>query len=193
MKLNPTTLADAWLIDLEKRGDERGWFARTMDAKVFADHGMDSVFVQQNASVSAQAGTLRGLHFQRPPDGEAKLVRCVRGSLMDVIVDLRKGSPSYMKHEAFELSAENGRMLYVPKGFAHGFQTLTDDVEASYLVSAYYAPQAEGGLRYDDPRLGIEWPRPVSVISPKDASWPLIGDADPALGEFGRSREVTVS
>ena len=183
MIYHETTLADAWLIDLEKRGDERGWFARTMDAREFADRGMDSVFVQQNASVSARAGTVRGMHFQRPPHAEAKLVRCVRGHLLDVIVDLRPGSPSYLHHEAFELSAGNGHMLYVPRGFAHGFQTLVDDVEASYLVSAFYAPEAEGGLRHDDPRLGITWPRPVSVLSPKDASWPLLDEGNPGLGQ----------
>ncbi|TNC73463.1 dTDP-4-dehydrorhamnose 3,5-epimerase [Rubellimicrobium roseum] len=181
MNYRETTLKDAWILDLEKRGDDRGWFARTFDAKEFEVHGMDSVFVQQNASSSARKGTLRGLHFQRGADSEAKLVRCLRGAIVDVIVDLRRGSPSYMKHEAFELSAGNGRMLYVPRGFAHGFQTLTDDVEVSYLVSAYYAPQAEGGLRYDDPRLGIVWPLPVSVISPKDANWPLLDSDDPDL------------
>jgi dTDP-4-dehydrorhamnose 3,5-epimerase len=181
MKILTTTLADAKLIELEKRGDERGWFARTMDAKIFAAHGMDSQFVQQNASTSAQAGTLRGLHFQREPHAEAKLIRCLRGRILDVIVDLRPTSPSYLRHEAFDLSAENSRMLYVPKGFAHGFQTLTDDVEVSYLVSAYYMPEAEGGLRYDDPRLGIPWPLPVSVISPKDAAWPLMADESPIL------------
>lgn len=181
MKLHDTTLADARLIDLEKRGDERGWFARTMDARIFAEHGMDHEFVQQNASVSAHAGTLRGLHFQREPHSEAKLVRCLRGRIVDVIVDLRQGSPSFLRHEAFELSAENSRMLYVPRGFAHGFQTLTDDVEVSYLVSAYYAPDHESGLRYDDPRLGIDWPLPVSVISPKDASWSYVTEERPDL------------
>ncbi len=163
------------------RGDERGWFARTMDAREFALRGMDSAFVQQNASVSAQAGTVRGMHFQRFPHAEAKLVRCVRGSLLDVIVDLRQDSPSYLKHEAFTLSAENSRMLYVPRGFAHGFQTLVDNVEANYLVSAFYAPEAEGGLRYDDPRLSIAWSLPVSVVSPKDASWPLLDSGNPGL------------
>jgi dTDP-4-dehydrorhamnose 3,5-epimerase len=181
MIYNATTLADAWLIELEKRGDDRGWFARTMDASEFAERGMDSVFVQQNASMSARAGTIRGLHFQRSPHAEAKLVRCLRGRIIDVIVDLRRGSPSYMRHESFELSAENARLLYVPKGFAHGFQTLTDDVEVSYLVSAAYAPEAEGGLRFDDPRLAIAWPMPVSVVSPKDASWPLLALDDPGI------------
>jgi dTDP-4-dehydrorhamnose 3,5-epimerase len=180
MIYHETSLKDAWLIDLERRGDDRGWFARSMDAREFAARGMDSVFVQQNGSMSAQAGTIRGLHFQRPPHAEAKLVRCLRGRILDVIVDLRPDSPSHMRHESFELSAESGRMLYVPKGFAHGFQTLTDDVEVSYLVSAYYEPSAEGGLRWDDPRLGIAWPLPPSVISPKDAAWPLLAEGGPA-------------
>jgi dTDP-4-dehydrorhamnose 3,5-epimerase len=149
-----------------------------MDAQEFAEHGMDSVFVQQNASTSTSRGTIRGLHFQRPPHAEAKLIRCLRGRILDVIVDLRAASSSAMRHEAFELSAENGLMLYVPKGFAHGFQTLTDDVEVTYLVSARYAPEAEGGLRHDDPKLSIAWPLPVSVISPKDAGWPLLGNED---------------
>jgi dTDP-4-dehydrorhamnose 3,5-epimerase len=179
MRIELTTLAGARLIQLEKRGDERGWFARTMDARVFAEQGMDSEFVQQNASTSARAGTLRGLHFQRPPDAEAKLVRCLRGRILDVIVDLRRSSPTFLRHEGFELSAENGNMLYVPRGFAHGFQTLTNDVEVSYLVSAFYAPDAEGGLRWDDHRLGIAWPLPVSVISPKDAAWPHIPEGGP--------------
>lgn len=178
MIFHETTLSDAWLIDLDRRGDERGWFARTMDAQSFADRGMDHAFVQQNASQSAHAGTLRGMHFQRPPKAEAKLVRCHRGRILDVIVDLRRDSPSFLRHEAFELSAETGRMLYVPRGFAHGFQTLVDDVEVGYLVSAPYAPEAEGGLRHDDPRLGIAWPLPVSVISPKDAAWPPLAEED---------------
>jgi dTDP-4-dehydrorhamnose 3,5-epimerase len=181
MIYHEATLRDAWLLEPERRGDERGWFARTMDAAEFAARGMASVWVQQNASVSVHRGTVRGLHFQRPPHAEAKLIRCLRGAILDVIVDLRPGSDSHLRHEGFELSAENGRLLYVPKGFAHGFQTLTDDVEVSYLVSAAYAPQAEGGLRHDDPRLGIAWPLPVSVISPKDAAWPLLaaGGAGP--------------
>lgn len=181
MIYHETTLKDAWLIDLERRGDERGWFARTMDAREFEARGMDHLFVQQNASTSARAGTVRGLHFQRGADAEAKLVRCLRGAILDVIVDLRRGSPSFMRHEAFELSAANGRMLYVPRGFAHGFQTLVDDVEVSYLVSAFYAPASEGGLRHDDPRLGLAWPLPVSVISPKDAAWPLLEGDDPGI------------
>ena len=174
-----TSLADAWLIEIEPRGDERGFFARTMCREEFAAHGMASDYVQQNMSTSAQAGTLRGLHFQRAPHAEAKLVRCLRGAIVDIIVDLRAASPSYLRHEAFELTAANRRQLYVPPGFAHSFQTLTDDTEVSYLVSAAYAPVAEGGLRYDDPALGITWPLPVTAISDKDSKWPLLkaGDA----------------
>lgn len=180
MKFQSTTLADAWLIDLEPRGDARGMFARTMCAGEFAAHGLRTQFVQQNMSISAERGTLRGMHFQRPPHAEAKLIRCIRGAILDVIVDLRRDSPTFLRHEAFELTADNRRQLYVPEGFAHGFQTLSDDVEVTYLVSAAYAPASESGVRWDDPRLGIAWPLPVSTISDKDATWPLIDfDGDP--------------
>lgn len=174
MKFHETTLKDAWLIEPELRGDERGSFARTFCKDEFAQHGLLTEYVQQNMSVSAAAGTIRGMHFQRPPYTEAKLVRCVRGKILDVIVDLRRDSPSYLKHEGFELSAQNHMQLYVPPGFAHAFQTLVDDIEVSYLVSAPYTPQAEGGVRYSDPVLGISWPLPVTVISEKDANWPLL-------------------
>lgn len=174
MIFHETTLKDAWLIDLELRGDERGVFARTMCREEFAAHGMATEYVQQNMSISAKAGTIRGMHYQRPPYTEAKLVRCLRGAILDVIVDLRKDSPTYLKHEGFELSAENKRQLYVPPGFAHSFQTLVDDIEVSYLVSAPYTPSAEGGVRFNDPMLGIQWPLPVTTISDKDANWPLL-------------------
>ena len=176
MKFHATTLADARLIELQERGDERGMFARTMCVDEFAAEGLVTTFVQQNMSISAEKGTLRGMHFQLPPHGEVKLIRCVRGAILDVIVDIRPGSPTFLRHEGFELTAANRRELYVPAGFAHGFQTLTEDVEVSYLVSAAYTPQAERGLRHDDPRLGIEWPLPVTVISDKDAAWPPIED-----------------
>lgn len=179
MLFHKTTLQDAYLIELEPRGDERGWFARTMCQGEFAAHGLATEYVQQNLSGSAKAGTLRGMHFQRGADAEAKLVRCTRGAVIDVIVDLRGGSPTYLKHEAFELTVANRHQLYVPPGFAHGFQTLVDDVEMTYLVSAMYAPASEGGLRYNDPALGIDWPVAVTTISDKDAAWPLLkaGDA----------------
>jgi dTDP-4-dehydrorhamnose 3,5-epimerase len=145
----------------------------------FEAHGLVSTFVQQNTSFSADKGTLRGLHFQRGSASEAKLVRCTQGAIVDVIVDLRADSPSFMKHEAFELTATNHRELYVPPGFAHSFQTLTADVEVSYLVSSPYTPAAEWGLRYSDPRLAIAWPLAVTGISDKDAAWPLL-EADTA-------------
>ncbi|KQT60483.1 MULTISPECIES: dTDP-4-dehydrorhamnose 3,5-epimerase [unclassified Aureimonas] len=174
MIFHETDLKDARLIDIEPRGDERGWFGRTFCADEFGKQGLETIFVQQNASVSAEKGTVRGMHFQRPPHGEVKLLRCLRGAILDVIIDLRRSSPTFLRHQGFELSAENRRLLYVPKGFAHGFQTLTDDVEVSYLVSSPYTPASEGGVRFDDPLFGIEWPLPVSVISEKDAKWALV-------------------
>jgi dTDP-4-dehydrorhamnose 3,5-epimerase len=174
MIFHKTSLQDAYLIELEKKGDDRGFFARTMCRNEFAAHGLDTEYVQQNTSFSANKGTLRGMHYQLPPFTEAKLVRCITGALVDIIVDLRRDSPSFMKHERFELTDRNRLELYVPRGFAHAFQTISDDVEVSYLVSAPYTPSAERGVRYSDPRLGIEWPLPVTVISDKDASWPLL-------------------
>lgn len=181
MKFIETSLAGAYVIELEPRGDDRGFFARTMCREEFDRMGLDGNFMQQNTSFSALRGTLRGLHFQKLPHGEDKLVRCIRGAIVDIIVDIRKDSPTYMQHQAFELSCRNRRQLYVPKGFAHSFMTLQDNVEVSYLVTSAYAPDSEDGLRYDDEALGIEWPLPVMVISKKDASWPLLRDRDSAL------------
>ena len=174
MIFHKTSLQDAYLIEPEKKGDDRGFFARTMCRNEFAAHGLDTDYVQQNTSFSAHKGTLRGMHYQLPPFTEAKLVRCITGALVDIIVDLRRSSPTFMKHERFELTDRNRLQLYVPRGFAHAFQTIMDGVEVSYLVSAPYTPAAERGVRYSDPRLGIEWPLPVTVISDKDASWPLL-------------------
>lgn len=182
MIFHETDLRDARLIELQPFGDERGQFARTFCRREFGDAGLPTDWVQQNASVSAVRGTVRGMHFQRAPHAEAKLVRCLRGAILDVIVDLRAASPTYGRHQGFELRAGDNRELYVPPGFAHGFQTLTDDVEVSYLVSAFYAPAAEGGVRHDDPLLAIDWPLPVTVLSAKDAGWPpLDPDAPLAL------------
>ncbi|CAD5269616.1 MULTISPECIES: dTDP-4-dehydrorhamnose 3,5-epimerase [Halomonadaceae] len=181
MHFHQTNLKDARLIELEPHGDKRGFFARTMCRAEFERHGLLSDFVQQNTSFSAQRGTLRGLHYQRQPHAEAKLVRCIRGAIVDVIVDIRKDSETYLHHQLFELTDANRRQLYVPPGFAHSFQTLTDDVEVSYLVSAAYHPEAESGLRYNDERLAIEWPMPPTVVSEKDASWPLISERNEAL------------
>lgn len=174
MIFTETRLSGAFIIDPEPRGDERGLFARTFCQHEFAAHGLKVEVAQTNLSFNHRAGTLRGLHFQRPPAAETKLVRCTRGAIVDVIVDLRPGSPTYLGHVAVELSEDNRRALYVPELFAHGYQTLTDGAEVTYQVGEFYTPGAEGGLRHDDPRLGISWPLPVSVISGKDAGWPLL-------------------
>jgi dTDP-4-dehydrorhamnose 3,5-epimerase len=174
MKFSETTLKDAVLIAIEKRGDERGHFARTFCAEEFAAHGLATGFVQANASHNVRRGTLRGMHFQRAPHGEVKVVRCTRGAIHDVIIDLRRESPTYGRWEGFDLTEANGRMLYVPAGFAHGFQTLEDDSAVAYQVSHPYTPGAEGGVRWDDPAFGIAWPLPVAVISEKDAAWPHV-------------------
>lgn len=178
MQFIPTPLADAYVVELDRRGDARGFFARAFCAQEFADAGIPMEIKQANMSLNAETGTLRGLHFQRAPAQETKFVRCVAGALFDVIVDNRPESPTYLQSFGAELSAENGRALYVPKGFAHGFLTLTPSAMAHYLVDEFYTPGVEGGLRYDDPALCIDWPGPVNVISEKDAAWPLIETAD---------------
>ncbi len=172
MKFHSTSLKDAFLIELEPRGDARGRFARTFCADEFAAHGLETQFVQQNMSVSAHKGTLRGMHRQLAPHAEVKLIRCLRGAIFDVLVDLRPDSPTFKQWEGFELTSDNQRELYAPEGFGHGFLTLADDVEVSYLVSAAYAPNAEAGVRYNDPAFGIEWPFEPALVSDKDESWP---------------------
>jgi dTDP-4-dehydrorhamnose 3,5-epimerase len=181
MKFTPTSLQDAVLIEQERHADARGYFARTFCVQEFERAGLETAFVQANASHNARAGTLRGMHFQRPPHGEVKLVRCVKGAIHDVIVDLRRDSPTYGRWEGFDLTEENGRMLYVPAGFAHGFQTLVDDTDVAYQVSHPYTAGAEGGLRWDDPAFGIAWSLPVTTISEKDASWPHVGRGVPSV------------
>jgi dTDP-4-dehydrorhamnose 3,5-epimerase len=168
-----TDLENAFVVDLERREDERGFFARAWCADEFADAGLSTRVVQCNVSFNRHRGTLRGMHYQVPPHAEAKLVRCTRGAIYDVIIDLRPESPTYKRWAGFELSAENGRALYVPEGFAHGYQTLTDEVEAFYQVSEFYAPGAERGVRWNDPAFGIEWPLPDDpIMSEKDKTWP---------------------
>lgn len=173
MQFVETGLADAMLIEQERMADSRGYFARTLCAGEFATAGLARSFVQANHSHNVRAGTLRGMHFQKAPHAEVKLVRCLRGAIHDVIIDVRPDSPTFGHWQGFDLTAENGTTLYVPEGFAHGFQTLMDDTDVTYHVTHPYTPGAEGGLRFDDPLFGIEWPRPVSVISDKDAAWPL--------------------
>ena len=175
MRFLETKLDGAWLIEPEPIRDSRGFLAPTFCVRDFDERELESRFVQHSRSFSATKGTLRGLHFQTPPHEEVKLVSCVSGAVFDVIVDMRPGSPSYRKWQGFELSADNKRQLYVPAGFAHGFQTLTDDAELNYLISAFYEPAASTGISYDDPALGVTWPLPVSVISDRDRSWgPLL-------------------
>jgi dTDP-4-dehydrorhamnose 3,5-epimerase len=176
MIFTETPLKGAYLIDLEKRGDDRGFFARVFCTNEFREVGLCTDFVQVNNSLTATKGTLRGMHYQLPPRAETKVVRCIRGSLWDCILDLREGSPTFGQWFGAELSAESRRMMYVPKGFAHGFITLTDDAEAFYLVDEFYAPDCERGIRWNDPKFHIEWPVEAAVISEKDSNWP---DFDP--------------
>ena len=169
-----TTLPGAYILDLQKIEDSRGFFAYLFESREMAERGLSTGTVQMKLSYNVRKGTLRGLHLQRPPSAETKLVRCIRGAVYDLIVDLREESPTYLKHFAVELTADNHRALYVPKRFAHGYQTLVDDSEVMYQVDEFYAPQHESGLRYDDPALKIEWPLPVTDVSAKDAAWPLL-------------------
>ncbi len=172
MIFTETKLPGAYVIELEKRGDARGFFARAFCQHEFAANGLMTVVAQTNLSFSQSAGTLRGMHYQSAPYAEAKLVRCTRGSLYDVIIDLRPASATYRSWLGVELNTDNRRMLYVPEGFAHGFITLEDAVEVTYQVSQFYTPEAERGVRWDDPAFGIEWPLTPKVISDKDKRWP---------------------
>jgi dTDP-4-dehydrorhamnose 3,5-epimerase len=187
MIFTETPLTGAYRIDPEPRRDPRGFFARTWCAQEFAAHGLSPAFVQANLSYSAAKGTLRGIHYQVPPHAENKLLRCTRGTIYDVIVDLRPASPTYRQWLGVELSARNHRMLFVPEGFGHGFLTLTAHAEVTYQVSEFYHPEAERGLRYDDPALGIRWPAAVTVVSDKDRSWPDF-TVGPAAAPAGAAR-----
>lgn len=177
MKIQETDLAGVLVIQPVRFGDHRGFFAETYSQRVYAKFGIDAAFVQDNNSLSAAVGTVRGLHFQAPPAAQAKLVRCGSGAIFDVAVDIRKGSATYGKWVGYELSAENGAQLFIPAGFAHGFATLQPDSEIIYKCSDYYAPETEGALRWDDPDIGIEWPiAGEGILSEKDARAPLLAD-----------------
>jgi len=176
MRFLETDLYGARLIDLEPVRDARGFFSRTFCVKEFAAHGLETSFVQHSLSYSAARGTLRGMHFQTPPHAEVKVVDCVKGAIFDVIIDIRPQSPTFRQWRGFELTAENRRQLYIPAGFAHGFETLSDDAEVRYLISAFYEPSAASGLRYDDPAFAISWPLPIAVISDKDRVWPYFAE-----------------
>jgi dTDP-4-dehydrorhamnose 3,5-epimerase len=174
MIVTKTSLSGALIVDLELRQDARGFFARTFCAREAEKHGINPTVVQCNVSFNHKAGTVRGLHFQLAPATETKLVRCTRGAILDVIVDVRPNSPTYLQHVAVELTADNRRALYVPGMFAHGYQALSDGAEVSYQTGEFYTPGHERGYRHDDPALGIVWPLPVTEISEKDRTWPLI-------------------
>ena len=176
MQIEPTTIADVLILTPRRFGDARGWFTETWNTERMAEAGLDLPWVQDNHSFSAAKGTLRGLHYQTPPRAQDKLVRCSRGGILDVAVDIRTGSPSYGHWVGVELSAENGRQLLVPKGFLHGFLTLTDDVEVQYKCTDLYAPDHDGAVRWDDPALGIDWGVAVPILSDKDAKAPLLAD-----------------
>ncbi len=173
MKFTPTDVAGAFIVDIEARTDERGFFARAFCAKEFEAHGLYSEFLQANMSFNHEAGTLRGMHWQDEPHGEVKVVRCTRGVIYDVAVDLRPSSPTYLKWAAVELSAENARAFYIPQGCGHGYLTLTPGAEVHYLVSTYYAPTHDRGALWNDPAFSIEWPQKENlIISDKDQKHP---------------------
>jgi dTDP-4-dehydrorhamnose 3,5-epimerase len=178
MKFTEARLSGAWIIDPEPFRDARGTFTRTFCAEAFASRGLEDRFVQHNQSYSVRSGTLRGLHFQQEPHAETKLVSCVSGAVLDVIVDMRQGSATRWQWLAVELSAVNRRQLYVPKGFAQGFMTLADHCLVNYLMSTCSVPHAACGLRYDDPFLGIEWPGRPTALSDRDGAWPLLEMTD---------------
>ena len=174
MIFEPAGLAGAWTLAIERHHDERGYFARLWCANELAAHNMTAALAQTSLSYNRQAHTLRGLHYQAAPRAEAKVVRCVRGAIYDVLVDLRPSSPTYRRWIARELTAENGLALYVPEGVAHGFQTLTDDSEVLYMISEFHDPGSARGVRWDDPTFAVEWPHAPSVISERDRSYPLV-------------------
>ena len=181
MIFTETKLSGAFIIDLQLREDDRGFFARAFCQHEFEEHGLKPVIAQANIGFNRRKGTLRGMHFQYPPAPETKLVRASRGAVLDIIVDLRPESPTYLQHVTVELSADNHRGIYIPERFAHGYQALADDTETTYHVGEFYTPGAEGGLPYDDPRLGLTWPLPVSAMSEKDREWKPLAEIETEL------------
>jgi dTDP-4-dehydrorhamnose 3,5-epimerase len=181
MIFTKTKLAGAYLIDLERREDSRGFFARSFCPREFEAQGLKPTIAQANLSFNFKRGTLRGMHFQYPPAAETKLVRCTRGAIVDIIVDLRPESDTYLEHIAVELSEENRRALYVPERFAHGYQTLRDETEVNYQVGEFYTPSAEGGLLYDEARLKLPWPLPVTVVSERDRKFKRLDECEEEL------------
>lgn len=176
MIFTPAELKGVYFIDLQPIGDSRGWFSRTYCKNEFAQIGHTKEWVQMNHSFTSQKGTVRGMHYQLPPFSEIKMVRCIAGAVLDVVIDLRKDSETFLQYISIELSAKNKKMIYIPEGFAHGFQCLEDDCELIYHHSAFYTPGAEGGIRFDDPKIGINWPLPVTEMSDRDKSHPLLNE-----------------
>lgn len=176
MKFSRTTLDGLWLVELELREDERGFLARTYCEQEFAANGLNNRWPQCNLTLTKQRGMIRGMHFQAEPKPEIKLIRCATGAIFDVLVDVRRGSPTFGRWEGFELTAQNRRSLYVPGGFAHGFQCLTDNCEVFYQMSEFYVPELARGLRFDDPQVGIRWPLANPILSDRDRSLPLLAD-----------------
>jgi dTDP-4-dehydrorhamnose 3,5-epimerase len=174
MIIEETPIAGLKVIRFSLIRDERGYFARTFCSRDFERHGLKPTIAQANLAFSYRSGTTRGMHFQIPPTAETKLVRCTRGAIQDVVVDLRPESPTFLEHFELELTSDNGTALYVPERFAHGYQTLTDDVEVAYEVGAFYTPNCERGLRFDDPRLALPWRLRPTSVSDKDRNWPLL-------------------
>ncbi len=178
MNIIKTDIEDVIIIEPKVFGDHRGWFTETYSKEKFKEFGIDIDFMQDNHSLSAQKGTLRGLHFQLNPKAQTKLVRCTKGKILDVAVDIRDGSPTYKKWVAVELTEENKKQLLIPKGFAHGFLTLTDDVEVQYKVDEYYSPENDRSIRYDDPEIGVDWGIEDPILSEKDLNAPLLKDSN---------------
>jgi dTDP-4-dehydrorhamnose 3,5-epimerase len=174
MKFSRTTLSGLWLIELELRGDERGFLARTYCEKEFTEHGLNICWPQCNLTLTKQCGMIRGMHFQAEPKPEIKLIRCSAGAIFDVLVDVRRDSPTFGKWESFELTAANRRTLYVPGGFAHGFQCLADDCEVFYMMSEFYVPELARGIRWNDPAVDIKWPISEAMVSDRDKNLPLL-------------------
>ena len=181
MIFTETRLKGSFIVDIEPGNDDRGFFARTFCQHEFAAHGLKNVFAQANVGFNIRKGTVRGMHFQSAAAPETKFVRATRGAVLDVIIDLRPESPTYLESVAVELSAENSRALYIPERFGHGYQSLEDNTETMYFAGEFFTPDAAGGLRFDDPRLGLTWPLPVTVVSAKDRVWPLLSECESDL------------
>jgi dTDP-4-dehydrorhamnose 3,5-epimerase len=193
MIFTETKLKGAFFVDVERRDDSRGFFARAFCQNEFAQHGLKPMIAQANIAFNHKKGTVRGMHFQFPPAAETKLVRCTRGAIVDIIVDLRPESPTFLQHVEVELSEDNYRAIYVPERFGHGYQVLRDATDTSYQVGEFYTPGCEGGLLYNDSRLGLTWPLAVTMISEKDQLWKSFQEQEPAIKEKMQTETAGIS